>query len=70
MSRSNKPHPCIQCGRRQTRSATRVCWECRQAPAVRRDGEFILVEGLGLLTTDAALVVSNAIVDAIEEGTP
>jgi hypothetical protein len=47
-----------------------VCWECRPAPAVRRHGEFILVEGLGLLTTDAALVVSNAIVDAIEEGTP
>jgi hypothetical protein len=47
-----------------------VCWACRPTPAVRRHGEFILVEGLGLLTTDAALVVSNAIVDAIEEGTP
>ena len=36
--RTNKPRPCIRCGQRQTRSDTRVCWECRPAPAVRRDG--------------------------------
>ena len=64
--RTNKPRPCIRCGQRQTRSDTRVCWECRSAPAVRRDGGYVHIEELGNLTTHAALRLAHALADAVQ----
>jgi hypothetical protein len=66
MSRSPISRLCTQCRARQTRSATRVCWECRPAPAVRRDGGYIHIEGLGNLTTHAALRLAHALADAVQ----
>ena len=64
--RTNRQRPCTRCGQRQTHSATGICWECRPAPAVRRDGGVVHVEGLGNLTTHAALGLAHALADAVQ----
>jgi hypothetical protein len=55
---------CTNCGRK-TRSVARICLECKPAPAVSRDGAVVHVEGIGPLSTHAALQLAHRLADAV-----
>jgi hypothetical protein len=63
VSRPNNKRPCRQCGERETRSATGLCWQCRPAPAVHRSGNGIHIDGIGHMTLTAALKLAHNIAD-------
>jgi hypothetical protein len=54
---------CTRCQARETRAASGLCWQCRPAPAVRRVGDTIHIDGIGHLTPAAALKLAHAIAD-------
>jgi hypothetical protein len=56
---------CRRCQTRETRAATGVCWTCRPAPTVRRDGDGVTIDGIGHVSHDVALRLAHAIADAL-----
>ncbi len=64
MSRANNKRLCNQCGTQLTRAVTGVCWRCKPAPTVRREGDGIHVGGLGHMTTEA-LKLAHRIADEV-----
>jgi hypothetical protein len=65
MTHSRPKAVCSRCHTHETRSATGICWQCRPAPAVRRDGDGVHIGGIGHLSTDAALRLAHDIADAV-----
>ena len=62
---NHKQRPCRQCGQYETRSLTGLCWACRPAPTVWRDGDSVHVSGLGRLTHDNALTLAHRLADEL-----
>jgi hypothetical protein len=56
--------------RRWTRSTQRLCDRCKtgRAPDVARDGDGVLLEGIGHLDYAAALALAHKLADALTPG--
>jgi hypothetical protein len=59
--------PCRSCGVNDTRSATGLCSQCRPAPAVTLQGDVVHIDGLGTISTHAALALAHKLADAVSD---